>query len=169
MTHRDRQGVRCIEVTLFNFDAKGLLDHSTYLLFGGGTIAADGDLGFSGRILGDFDAVGRGCDHRGALGPAEFEDDLRVFVEEWRLDRHMVGVVALAQTSDELAYAGELGVRVFFLADVEHAHILELWLAGFHDTDDPETKQIGSGIDSEYGAGLSQCGRSPCRDGAPQG
>lgn len=169
MTHSYRQRVRCVKMLRLNFYAKGFLYHSTYLLLRGGAVSAYRYLGLSGGVFCNLDAVGGGCDHRSALRPAQFEDDLGVLIKEGRFDRHMVGLVAFAKPADELADTGEFSVRISLLTDVEHAHLDVLGFVVLANTDDPETKQVGSGIYSEYGSYFSQSCRSLYTGAEPRG
>jgi hypothetical protein len=61
-------------------------------------------------------------------------------------------MMQFAQGPDFLIDAAELDIGIFLLAEVQDAHVHEIGTAlGIH-MDDPETKEIGSGIDAEYGA-----------------
>ena len=169
MTHSYRQRVRCVEMLRINFYAKGFLHHSAYLLLRGGAVSAYRYLGFSGGVFGNLDAVGGGCDHRSSLRPAQFEDDLGVLIKEGRFYRHMVGLEAFAQPAYKLVYTSQFYVRIGFLTDIEHAHLDVLWFVVLANTDDPETKQVSSGIYSEYGSYLSQSCRSLYTGAEPRG
>lgn len=100
--------------------------------------------------------------HRGSLGSAQLEDDLSVLPVEGRLYGKVIRMIQFAQGVHLLEYDIQLIVCRINFPEVEHAHIYEARLARLINTDNPETKDIGSGIDSEYGLGLSQSCRILC-------
>ena len=65
-------------------------------------------------------------------------------------------MVQFAQGTDLGMDALKLVVGIRYLPEVQHAHIDVRRTPLLIYTDNPETKQIGSGIYSEYGTSLSQ-------------
>ena len=92
-----------------------------------------------------------GSHHGTPLRPSEFENHLSVLAVERRFYREVVGIVLCAERPDFFMDALQLGVGIGDFSKIQHAHVHEMRLAGRIYTDDPETKEIGSGIDSEYG------------------
>ena len=170
MAHSQGQGISCVEVLVFNFYAKRTLYHKAYLLLRSGAVAADGHLGFSRGVLEDLNSPVQGGNHRGSLCPAELEYDLGVLAVKGRFYRQMVRMVELT----EGVHLGGNDVEFFVcgvgLSQIEATHIYIVGFALGIDTDNPETKDVGSGIDSEYGYILvSQFCRNRCRDAGLRG
>ena len=154
MAHCNRKCVGCVEELAFDVDSEGFLHHEGHLFLGCGAVAADRHLGLAGGILMDGNAVARSGGHGRPLGPSELEDDLGVLAVERRFDGKVRGVVKVAQGVHLFVDAFKLVIGIRYATEVEHSHVYERRLAGSISTDDPETKDVGSGIDAEDGAGL---------------
>ena len=148
MAERQRKRVSGVEVFIINLYAKSFLGHQADLLLGGRAVAADGDLGLAGGVFVDLSPSGQGRNHRRALGPPELEDDLGVLAVERGLDGHALRVVDVTQGADLLGDHLQLVIRRAYLAQVEHAHVHILRLAGRIYAHNPETKNVGPGIDA---------------------
>ena len=148
-------------------DAKRLLYHHLHLLLRGSAISADGDLRLAGSILRDSDASLRGSDDGSALGASQLEDNLRIFPEEWRLDGHVIRMVH----GNELGYTTvnicEFLKRIAYLTQVKDSHGNIMRSTGIY-TNDPVTKDVGSGVNTQYDSIFSQSCRIQCKDGEPQ-
>ena len=145
-------------------DAESLLHHQGHLLLRCGTVAADCLLRLPRRILIDSCAVGDRRADSSALGPSELENHLRVAPVERRLDSQVRRIMKSTESIHLVVDYAELAVGVIHAAKVQHPHIDELGLTPTH-TDNPETKQVGSGIDSEYGTIFNQSCRTRCTGG----
>ena len=148
MAERQRKRVSGVEVFIINLYAKRFLGHQTDLFLGGRAVAADGDLGFPGGIFVDLCPSGQGRYHRRALGTSELEDNLCVLAVERGLDGHALRMVDVTQGADLLGDHLQFVIRRTYLAQVEHAHVHILWLTGRIYAYNPETKNVGPGIDA---------------------
>ena len=147
MAQCDGKGIGGIEVLRLDIDVQGLPYHNFDLFLGRCTVAADGYLGLSRGIFRDWDSSLRGGDDGCTLGTAELEDDLGVLPVERGLD----GQVGRGILRDEFLHAG-IDVRQLLegigdLPEVEDSH-RDIVRALLINGNDPETKDVGSGIDS---------------------
>ena len=170
MAHGQSQGISCVKVPVFNFYAKSTLYHKADLLLGSGSVPADCHLGFARGIFEDLHSPAEGWNHSCSLGPSEFEDNLGVLAVERRFYSQMVRMVELAKSVHLSGNDVEFLIGRVGLSQIEAAHIHVVGLTPVIDTDNPETKNIGSGIYSEYSDVLiSQFCRSLYMDGELQG
>ena len=147
----DGEGVRGIEMPGFQRDAEGLFQHHLHLLLRGGAVADNRLLGLAGGIFRHgSDTPLEGRDDRRTLGAAEFQDDLRILPVERGFDGQFIGMIGLADLADAFMDRAELGIGVLLLPQVQDAHVHVRGLLP-HGTDDPETQQLGSGVDAEDG------------------
>lgn len=154
MTHCDSQRVSRVEMFFLNVDSESSLKYIVYLLLGCCTIACNCLLGLSRSIFGNGDVPGGCSQHCSALRSAEFQYHLRVLSVERRLQGHFIRRVPVADFTYFIENAHELPVRVFFFSQVNDPHLHVLGLAAFC-TNDPEAKNVGSGVYSQYRLHLS--------------
>ena len=148
MTQSYRQGVCRVQSLNFNFCAKRLFHHQLDLLLRGRSIAANGDFGLAWSVFVDEHPELGGGNDCSSLGSAELEDYLGIFVQKGRFNRKVIGRVVRAEFAYELVYFLKFEIGVALLAQVQHPGIHKLRMFLFIYTDDPETKNIGSGINS---------------------
>ena len=101
----------------------------------GGVLRHGGDPGFEGG------------DDRGPLGAAELQHDLRILAVERRFDGQLVRMIGLADLGDAIIDGLQFHIGVLLLPQVQDAHVHVFGLLA-QGTDDPETQQLGSGVDA---------------------
>ena len=149
MAHGNGEGIRRIQEFLLDVNAQYPLQYCADLVLGGGPVPGHCHLGLSRGILRDGDSPRGGGEHCGSLGTAEFQDDLGVLAVERGLQCHLVRGEPVTYIPDFPEDAAELGIGVILLPEIDYAHVQVVWLAVFN-TDDPEAKNVGSGVYSEY-------------------
>ena len=154
MAHRDSQCVSRVEMFFLNVDPESSLKYVVHLLFGSGSIACNSLFGLSRGIFGNGNVPGGCSQHCSALRSAEFQYHLRVLSVERRLQGHLIRRVPVADFTYFIENAHELPIRVFFLSQVNDPHLHVLGLAAFC-TNNPEAKNVGSGVYSQYRLHLS--------------
>ena len=107
------------------------------------------------------------CCYGCALCTSQFKDNLSVLAIERRLHSKLIRLVFFYKFIDSGIYICQFLKRVLYLSEIKNSHIDIMRALGIY-TDNPETKNIGSGINSEYDLFFSQYNRIRYMDGEPQ-
>lgn len=154
MTHCDSQRVSRVEMFFLNVDSESPLKYVVHLLLGSCPIASNSFFCLPWSIFGNGNVSGGCGQHCSALRSAELQNHLRVLSVERRLQGHLIRRMPVADFTYFIENAHELLIRVFFLSQVNDPHLHVLGLAAFC-TNDPEAKNVGSGVYSQYRLHLS--------------
>lgn len=157
-----------IQIFRIQLDLQGLFHHHRHLFLGRKSIATDCNLGAARSILVDRQPSLDCCNYSCTLSPSELEYNLGILAHERRLDSKVCRTVYSYKLLHPGVDVGKLLIRILDLAQIKDTH-RNIMGALVINTDNPEAKNIGSGVDSEYDAFLSQLRRSLCMDGEPQG
>ena len=155
MAKGNGQGIRSVQILGVYVYAQGLFDHHGDLILGRKAVAAYRYLRLARGIFVDGYAFPHRRDYGCTLGTAEFEHHLGILTHEGRLDGKRIRVIFGDQFLNSGIDIYQLLVRIPQLSQVEYAHCHIMRPAPFN-TDNPVTKNVGSGVDSEYGAVLNQ-------------
>ena len=147
VTQSYSQGIGRIQVLRVKFHFQSLLDHHADLLLRCGSVTTDGYFCLTWSVLGNRYATHYSRCEGSALSSSELQYHLGILSIERRLDSNTVRIMCLDQFAHSGKDIGKLLKRILDLPQVEHSHIDIVWTFGVH-TNDPVTKNIGSGINA---------------------
>ena len=169
MAHCNSQGISSVQMLWINIYSQCFLHNQRYLLLGSSTIPTNSLLRLTGRILINLSSTSESRSHRRPLRTPKLKNNLSITPVERRLDGQIIRPVQITKRTDLIENNPELLVDIVHLPQVQYPHIHKMRPPCLIHTHNPETKQVGSGIDAEYGASLSQSCRILCTAAVSRG